>query len=199
MKSKTLYLWLVIGILFLAACSSQSPTKTNAPETPEATISVSTTQISTLPEAATPYPPSAQEHQTEPYPPPASDLSAVDAYLPPSVADEVTGGPPFQLTKPILEGDTEISGIGPAGVPILILDITFMGEILGEGILNSDGTFSIEVDALEKGHHIGIALGNLEDTQWTDEDFYGTGFNGEESALVPMVGYFYDTTIVVEK
>ena len=196
MKSKTLYLWFVIGIIFLVACTSQSPIKTN---TPEATVSVSTPQISTLPEAVAPYPPPTHEHQTETYPPPTSDLSSVDAYPPLIAAEEITGGPSFQLTKPILEEDTEISGIGPAGVPIIILDITFMGEILGEGILNSDGTFSIKVDTLEKGHRVGIALGNLEDTQWTNENFYGAGFNGDESMQVPMVGYFYDTTIVGEK
>lgn len=106
---------------------------------------------------------------------------------------------PFGIDKPIFEGTTEITGKGTPGVPVILYDVTFMGAVLGQGTIQSDGTFKILVPALEKGHRIGLGIADLTGTKWKVEDFQNPGYNGNEAELVPMVGFFFDTTMVQEK
>jgi hypothetical protein len=106
---------------------------------------------------------------------------------------------PFKLDRPILAGATEIRGTGPAGVPIYIADITFMGDPLGTGKVGSDGKFVIVVKPLEAAHRIGLALGILEGTPWKPEDFYRQEFYGPEAMQLPTVGFFFDTAMISEK
>ncbi len=54
---------------------------------------------------------------------------------------------PFKLERPILTGATEVRGTGPAGVPVFLADVTFMGESLGTGTIGSDGKFAVAVQA----------------------------------------------------
>lgn len=109
------------------------------------------------------------------------------------------GGVRFSLKKPIFEGTTQIVGVGTPGIPIIIYDVTFMGEILGQGLINQDGTFNISVSPLEAGHRIGIGLGVLSGSKWQVTDFQNPAFNGDEARQVPMVGFFFDTAMVQEK
>lgn len=102
----------------------------------------------------------------------------------------------FHLNKPVLEGAILVSGNGPAGVPLSLQDVTFMGDLLSQTIIGADGTFVFQVAALEKNHRIGIALGDLTGTRWKPEDFYDPAYQGEEAMLVPQVGFFYDTVLV---
>lgn len=202
MGSKSRYVLLIVAILVLTACAP--PKATQSPTTTQETKQEANVEISekTTPQPEdTPYPPPpvVEVSDTDPYPPPTIEILPVDAYPAPESSIAIIGDSAFQFNKPIHEGATEITGVGPAGVPILILDITFMGEILGEGLIDDNGTFTINVEPLEKAHRIGISLDNLEGTQWTQEDFYGIEFNGEGAMQVPMVGYFYDTIIVTEK
>ncbi len=111
----------------------------------------------------------------------------------PAPSTQVT---PFKLDRPILAGATEIRGTGPAGVPIYIADITFMGEPLGTGKVDTDGKFVIVVKPLEAGHRIGLRLGILEGTPWKPEDFYRQEFYGPDAMQVPQVGFFHDTVLV---
>jgi hypothetical protein len=113
--------------------------------------------------------------------------------------EEITGGPPIVLNKPVVEGNTEVSGVGPAGLPILIVDVTFMREFVVETVIGADGTFTAEVPALPKDHRIGVTISNLEGTEWENVDLNAKGFYGEEAMLVPMVGFFYDTAMVQGK
>lgn len=103
---------------------------------------------------------------------------------------------PFCLDRPISEGMTEIRGTGPVGVPIMIVDITFMGSVMGKGRVNREGTFAITVPEIEKNRRIGLALGDLSGTEWLEEDFYLEGYNCNEPMQVPHVGFFYDTVMV---
>jgi hypothetical protein len=106
---------------------------------------------------------------------------------------------PFNIDKPVLEGATEITGKGTPGVPVIIYDVTFMGEVLGQGTIQSDGTFKILVPTLEKGHRIGLGIADLAGTKWKAEDFQNPGYNGDEARLIPMVGFFFDTAMVLGK
>lgn len=105
---------------------------------------------------------------------------------------------PFRLDKPLAAGATEVRGIGPAGVPIFIADITFMGEPLGTSTIGPDGKFSVQVKPLVAGHRIGVALGILDGTRWKPEDFYRQDFYGPGAMQAPQVGFFHDTVMVGE-
>jgi hypothetical protein len=116
--------------------------------------------------------------------------------VPTPVPEEIV---PFRLDKPIVEGTDRVSGTGPAGVPIVLVDVTFMGPILGSGVIKSDGTFVINVPTLEKAHRIGLAIGDLSGTQWAAEDFRALEYRGDEPQQVPQVGFFHDTAMVQEE
>jgi hypothetical protein len=106
---------------------------------------------------------------------------------------------PFQLDTPVVVGTSSVTGSGFPGVPIVILDITFMGGVLGTGKVDANGKFSINVSPLESGHIIGLALGELTGTQWKAEDFAGTEYRGKGATQIPQVGFFYDTAAVSQK
>jgi hypothetical protein len=144
-------------------------------------------------------PPSGTATSTQP-----TDINfqAAEVAYPPPTAQPTASLPvvPFRLNKPVLEGSTEVSGTGPAGLPIIIADVTFMGEELGRGQIDANGSFTITLlKPLEKDHQIGVGLNDLQDTQWASEPFSDPGFFGDEYAQVPMVGFFYDTTMVQSK
>jgi hypothetical protein len=102
----------------------------------------------------------------------------------------------FTLNKPIVEGTTQVSGTGPAGVPIIIADVTFLGDPLGFGTVNADGTFSISVAALERNHLIGLTLGDLSGTPWKPEHFYAPEYYGDDLMQAPQAGFYHDTAMV---
>lgn len=106
---------------------------------------------------------------------------------------------PFRLERPLRAGATEIRGTGPAGVPIFIADVTFMGEPLGTGTIGPDGTFVVPVPPLPDGHRVGLALGVLDGTPWKPEDFYLPEYYGTGFMQAPQVGFFHDTVMVGEQ
>lgn len=195
MKPNRSYRFILIIIslgIILSACSGtqNQPAETSLPEPTQQGASESVTQEA-------PYPAPKDYEPTEgPYPPPPLPTVAY-----PAPGEAPTQDPSiikFNLDKPIYAGDTVISGTGPAGVPIAILDITFMGEVLGQTVIKDDGTFSIEVSPLEAAHRVGIILGVLEGTEWSETDFDERYF-GDQALNVPLVGFFYDTALVLEK
>ena len=105
----------------------------------------------------------------------------------------------FTINKPVLEGNSVVSGTGTPDVPIYLHDITFMGEILGQGYVDTSGVFEITVIPLEAGHRIGISLGELSGLPWNKTDFQNPALYGDEARQVPMVGFFYDTAMVSSK
>ena len=123
------------------------------------------------------------------YPAPiiSTDL-AVEGY-PSAVANPE--GTLVGLNKPILVDDTVITGYGPVGLPIQIINVTFMGEELGAGIIGADGTFSIQVMPMSGGIRIGL-LANLDSIQLSNDDVVP----GDEAINIPQVGYFIDSFVV---
>jgi hypothetical protein len=104
---------------------------------------------------------------------------------------------PFSINKPLQEGATQVTGTGPAGVPIRLQDITFMGDLVAETVIGDDGTFTFTVAPLEQKHRLGIALGDLTNTRWQPEDFYSNDYRGNEPMAVPQMDFFYDTAFVM--
>lgn len=183
MKKIFLVFAFIVTVIFLNGCAvpADVPTSTPPPAYP-----VGELVSSTLTEGAYPIPqPQYIPFETpNPYPSDAASVSP-DA---------------FRLQKPIYAGDTKVRGTGPAGVPILLMNITKMGLPLAETVIDSNGQFVFKLSSgLESGQRIGILLGNLEGTQWKVEDFYPRRYYGEEARQVPQIGFFYDTALVKDK
>lgn len=92
-----------------------------------------------------------------------------------------------------------MTGSGPRGVPIALLDITFGGQLLALGVIDQNGRFELELEEpLEARHRIGITLGDLTGTGWQPGDFSDRKFYGDEALNVPQIGFFFDTCMIRE-
>ena len=128
---------------------------------------------------------------------PSSPLAVPSSPVATSTAPDVE---PFRLDTPIVEGATHVSGSGPAGVPVLLHDITLGGIALASGAIDANNEFEFQLDEpLEGGHRIGIALGDLSGTKWEQDDFSDKSYYGEGALSVPQVGFFFDTSMVEEQ
>lgn len=121
-----------------------------------------------------------------------------DTYTPPTLPSNEAYPAPTQstgvllsLNKPVRANDTIISGVGPAGLEIVIQNITMMGEVVGYGTIQGDGTFSVQVPSLDSNVRIGLAA-DIELQGLTLQEIQP----GNDAISVPMVGYFYDSTVV---
>src|SRR5436190_24352817 len=119
---RTLLSIITFALLF-AACT---PANTLTPPSSSPSVGLS----------SSPYPvskatkPSAQAYPSNP---PTHDPSII----------------PFLINKPLQEVATQVTGTGPAGVPIRLQDITFMGDLVAETVISDDGTFTFMVAPLE--------------------------------------------------
>ncbi|MDI9547463.1 MAG: hypothetical protein QM346_07655, partial [Chloroflexota bacterium] len=190
------------------------PTDTPAPVEEEAPAAASAEEAAPAAEEEAAYPaPDEEEAYPAPaaadtapaeegaYPPPqvTSSSAEEEAYPAPSAPTEETSRipiVPFAIEQPVTAGSTVIRGTGPAGVPILVVNVTYMGEILGEGVIGADGTFEISTTALEAETWVGVSLADLTGSDFAYEDFYASGFRGEGAAQVPQVGFVYDSVTV---
>lgn len=112
----------------------------------------------------------------------------------------VTGAPVnpvrFQIDRPVKVGDTVVKGSGPAGIPIVIANVTTMGTILGGDVIGDDNRFSVDVTPLEANTRIGLEIGDLTGTSYVWDQFQTEPFKGSGALIVPLVGYFQDTVVV---
>jgi len=105
---------------------------------------------------------------------------------------------PFQLDKPLQQGDTRVTGTGPVGAPIRLEDVTFAGRFIAIGEIEQDGTFELVLsEPLEAGHRVGLTV-DVSGTSWTVEDFQSPEFNGDGAMQIPQIGFYFDTTMVQE-
>ncbi len=129
------------------------------------------------------------------YPPPQSGVLLTDsypssqninAYPVPRVVDESKR---FTIQGPLHPGDTIVRGMGPPDVPIKIISISYVGEPLGFGSTNPDGTFNIEISPpLESNHVIAIQL--------SDESLKSDFLDGPGYTDIPMIGLVLTTSVV---
>lgn len=165
---------LIFVILFLTACGNNN---TVAP--------VSTEEVVTATASGYPTPSSG-------YPLPEVNLPG-DAY--PS-QDSVTNSSATLLAfdKPIQSTDSVITGVGPSGLTVYILNMTFMGTELGSGVIDNDGKFAITVSELQPGTRIGLTA-DLTTLGLTENDIRP----GDGEMAVPRVGYFFDTVVLPQQ
>lgn len=185
---------LLLAGLLVTACSPATETPVVEPEV-ESPAETEESQPAQNDEQAYPAVEFPEPTASDTYPAPV-EFQEYDPY--PESSPEALAAR-FMLDKPIYAGATTVSGSGPAGVPIFILDITFAGEPLAQGVIGRDGSFSFPVNELEKGHRLGIALGDLAGSGYTEEELLVPGYFGDTALTVPTIGFFLDTALVVER
>jgi hypothetical protein len=105
---------------------------------------------------------------------------------------------PFQFDKPVLAGATAVTGRGPAGVPIVLRDVTFAGSLLATSVIDQNNRFEFVLEApLEANHRIGLALDNLSETDWQISDFT-EAYQGDGAMNFPQIDFFFDTYMIRE-
>jgi hypothetical protein len=99
----------------------------------------------------------------------------------------------FSIDEPVMSGTKEISGKGPSGIPLQVVDITTGGEVLGSGRISADGYFRIKLGKpIKENHIIGIQLATPKDPNtWTDL----WAMRGEGARAIPQIGDFFDTVV----
>ncbi len=157
----------ILGVisLLLVACSATAP-------------ATNTSQTTGVPDASGAYPAADQAY------PAATNTSGYTA---------PEQGPEFAFNEPVRASDAQVSGTGPAGVPVKIVDVTNGGTTLSEVVIGADGTFSANVEGqLTSGNRIAIQLGSTAGTQVDPNDFrYGPGYQD-----LPPIGLVFDMAMV---
>ena len=171
---------LLVAAFWSTACTATTPTLAITP-------TVANSQGSAYPGASE----SGYPSFSSTFAPPTGGYPAPDATRDPSIV-------PFVLDRPLVAGSTEVTGAGPAGVPIVLHDVTFMGEELGTTVVGLNNRFSIVVQPLEAAHRVGVAIGDLTGTEWTSENFEGSRFDGPQPMMVPQAGIYLDSVLVTE-
>lgn len=102
-------------------------------------------------------------------------------------------GPDFFIEIPVLAGDLIVSGTGPTGVPIELLNVTKVGQILSKTSIDQNGNFTFELSQpLESGHSLGIRLGDISNTDFLESDFlYNENYYDR-----PLIGILFDMVVV---
>lgn len=169
---KKLILFFSIGIFLLAGCTKVEPTSE---------ISEPANQ------------PAAGQNEEEGYPVwEPRDLPEA-GYPVEEVTPEFPQGPDFSIDLPVEAGDTIVTGTGPADVPIILVNVSEVGTLLGETVITKDGTFAFELEnPLESGNSIGIQLGDLEGTDFDPNDFVYS----ETYYSRPLVGILFDMAFI---
>lgn len=173
-KARFLGLAFILAVVWLTGCQSESPSST-------VPISVLVT-----PGAGTPV----QEDALSPLPAPEVSRPAETIHLKGSI---------FSIDEPLRKDDAEVSGTGPQGIPIIIADLTLMGETLGRGMVGPDGRFTMPVTPpLTVNHRIGIMLdAQTTEIQYTEELLTQLQtFRGDNAITLPQIGIVYDAASV---
>jgi hypothetical protein len=174
-KAKFWSVIIILSLLILSACQSLEFSKTietnlptpNSGEKDELSISYPITDTETPINQAYPYPIDYED----------------------SFSTTLQEGPEFNIIEPVVGGQTIIEGWGPANVPIILIDVTELGTILGETTIDDDGSFSFELDEpVISGHSIGIQLGDTTNTNINPTEYqYSPNYYDR-----PQVGILFD-------
>lgn len=98
------------------------------------------------------------------------------------------------IDRPVEPNQTTITGVGPAGLQVTLMNITFLGEELGSAVIRDDGMFLINVNPLPAGVRIGLTA-DLATSGLTEADVRP----GEGEVSTPRVGYFFDSVVIPQQ
>jgi len=185
---------LLIFVLLLAACGSED---TSIP-TPAVPDQQGVESVPVPGQEA--YPPPTAVISAETYPFPAAVVSP-ETYPPPAAVVPQIAYPAsnpnailLAFDKPVQSTDTAVTGVGQPGLTIYIVNMTFMGEELGSGVIGPDGVFSIPVTALQPGTRVGLTA-DVTTLSFTEYDI----LPGEGEISMPRIGYFYDSVVLPQE
>ncbi len=177
----------LLGILLIACDQAASPKPAVTPAQAGATqqpIGGATQQA--VGGASTP---GAYPAPNSAYPAP-SVAQGADGYPPPS---PLTQGPQFTLNTPVRASDAQVTGKGPGGVPVKLINVARSSEVIGETTIGNDGAFAIKVPTkLIAGDRIALVLGNTAGTNIDPNKFIsGPGYQD-----YPLVGIIFASAVV---
>lgn len=190
---RSLTIIMLAVLLILAACA-----KTNGGEEP--LTEQPTEIIQTEPEDTYPVSPDRDLEETYPITPdrdmeesyPIEEDSDPEDMYPIQEPNE-DYGPSFTIDEPIEPDSNIVTGTGPAGVPIRLVDVTTMGEELALTTIDEDGTFTFELEQpLVLGHTVGLMIGDLAETEFDYDDF----MYSNEYIDKPMIGILFTVAVV---
>jgi len=121
--------------------------------------------------------------------------TVTDPYPPPPFSD-LPEGPTFVINQPVRLSQGQITGSGPAGVPIRIVNITRGAIEIAAVTIESDGTFSAPLNKNETfvGDRVAIMLGDISGTGLDRSQFLrGPGYEDW-----PLIGVLFASAIVEE-
>ena len=109
--------------------------------------------------------------------------------------DPKMNGPKFEINKPVVAGSKVVTGTGPANVPIILIDITEMGTVLSQTIIDDNGEFIFNLDEeLIAYNAIGLQIGDLSETDLNYADF----MYSEDYIDRPLIGILFDIAPVLQ-
>ena len=124
-----------------------------------------------------PAPPLAPSPVADPVADPGSPTAAAPKY---SVA-----------LDPVRAGDTVVSGFGPAGLPIRVVDLSQVGYVYGETFIGQDGRFALNLaEPAIGGNRLGVLLADPGSTQFSPSDFAGRD--------IPLIGLVIASQLVAK-
>ncbi|MEA3326181.1 MAG: hypothetical protein U9R53_02600 [Chloroflexota bacterium] len=172
MNTKQTILCLLIGLVFLVSCGSNEPIQDPPSSEPAA------------------YP--VQEGESS-YPVAQTTTEEETGYPINEAETSYIQGPEFKIDEPVTEGDMIVTGIGPANVPIRLVDVSEVGLILSETLIEPDGVFEFSLEEpLVSSHSIGLQLGDIKDTEFNESDFLYSDSYYER----PLIGVLFDLVVV---
>lgn len=120
---------------------------------------------------------------------PVPPAEATSAY--PAPNSSLPEGPKFTINTPLKAADGQVSGTGPAGVPIRVINITRGADPIADLTIGDDGSFKAAVAGkINAGDRIALTLGNTSGTKFNSADFLrGPGYED-----LPMVGVVFAST-----
>ncbi len=136
-----------------------------------------------------------EAYPVEPLPLPSPTIDPEN--YPPPPPEEVFAEPRFRFDLPLNAGNTLVTGQAPPDLALAIADVTLNGVVLGVGVSDSDGRFSISVQELPDGHRVGVTFAELQAGK-TLADMSREYFphRGEGFMNLPNLGIFFDTEMV---
>lgn len=98
-------------------------------------------------------------------------------------------GPEFTINLPVMGGDVNVSGEGPANIPISLVNVSEGGLIIGETQISDKGLFIFYLDdPIASNQTIGIQLGDISNTNINPNDFiYSPTYYDR-----PFIGILFD-------
>ncbi|HSH05406.1 MAG TPA: hypothetical protein VLL52_23020 [Anaerolineae bacterium] len=116
----------------------------------------------------------------------------------PAAQDEMILQPQLAFDEPLVAGAMSVSGQALPNLVLSVQNVTFGGAVLGTGVSDADGRFTIELsEPLVAPHRIGLTLAELPAGQSFDE-ISATLYQHRGNAFmnVPNIGVFYETAQV---